>query len=212
MTGAEFATLSARDIVKSYDGRTVLDGVDVTVATGEWVGLIGPSGSGKTTLLSIVGGLLAADRGHVEFLGSRSTEPVAWVLQTTNALGRRSVRDNAALGGLSDGLPEPLAAERAEHVLAQLGLAEMLEAPAGTLSGGERQRLAIARALTSTRPFLLADEPTGQLDRDTSARVVERMRDASGAVGVLLATHDTELHRWCDRILRLVDGRLVSDG
>lgn len=212
MLNAEPVRLTAVDVCKSYDGRSVLHGVSVDVEIGEWVALIGPSGSGKTTMLSIAGGLLEPDGGSVAVVrrqgdASPAAPHVAWVLQTTNALGNRSVLDNAAIGGLADGFRAGEAASRANEVLARLGLGSLAQERARTLSGGERQRLSIARALTSARRFLLADEPTGQLDRVTSDRVVEQMRGATTDVGVLLATHDPHLLRWCDTVVPMGGAR-----
>lgn len=202
-------------VTKRYGHTTVLDGIDLTITAGEWVGLIGPSGSGKTTMLAILGGLLDPDTGSV------GVEPavdghadvgrhVAWILQTTNILGGRSVIDNAALGALADGASETEAAERAVAALVRVGLGHTLDHKAKTLSGGERQRLAVARALSSSRRFVLADEPTGQLDRATSETVIAQMRQGLVGVGVLLATHDHLVRQYCDRVVVLADGALTS--
>lgn len=203
--------LVASGISHSYGPLTVLDDVSLTVSTGEWIALVGPSGSGKTTLLSIIGGLQRADEGDIAVVcdqGRPGPVQVAWVLQTTTALGRRSTLDNAAVGGLSAGASSSTAARDAREMLARVGLNEHADAPARTLSGGEKQRLAIARALCQGRPFLLADEPTGQLDAATSAAVITSMRDATTEVGVILATHDRRLQSWCDRMLALDGGTL----
>jgi putative ABC transport system ATP-binding protein/lipoprotein-releasing system ATP-binding protein len=212
---ARRAALKAVGVSHSFRDGRVLDEVSLEVAQGEWVALMGPSGSGKTTLLSILGGMLRPQGGHacVQWPSGVETHAaswVAWVLQTTTALGRRSVLDNAALGGLSDGLGSSLAADRAAETLDRLGLMGRADHRARDLSGGELQRLSIARALSSTRPFLLADEPTGQIDQSTSQEVIRAMRDACVDVGVLIATHDRLVAHECDRVLTLVDGR-ISD-
>ena len=197
-----------------FGSLEVLHSITLSIRRGEWVALTGPSGSGKTTLLAIMGGLLRPTAGAthlVDAAGARHNgieRSVAWVLQTATAIGTRSVLDNAALGGLSAGMRSATAAEVAAGVLATVGLDLRLAHRAKDLSGGEMQRLSIARALTSARPFLFADEPTGQLDRKTSDQVMEAMAQACSDVGVLIATHDPSVAQRCQRTLTLQNGHL----
>lgn len=197
----------------SPNSAEVLAGVDLTVEPGESVALVGPSGSGKTTLLALLGGLLAVQAGQVTVEDEqgrtyRPSDYVAWVPQTVNVLGDRTAIDNVVLGAFSSGLRRREACAQAEHWLAEVGLAGRGEEPVRLLSGGELQRVVIARALASQRPLLFADEPTGQLDAATTASVAQVLLDGSHGRSVVLVTHDPELARRCDRILRLRNGLL----
>ncbi|MEN8235682.1 MAG: ATP-binding cassette domain-containing protein [Actinomycetota bacterium] len=208
-------SLSVRGVSHSYrTGGQVLSGVSFKVEPGTAVALMGPSGSGKTTLLSIIGGLFDPSEGSVDF-GPDSTEEgraVAWVFQTTNLLPRRTVRDNVAFGLLQNGLTLKQTRGPAERTLGLVGLEGHATRRAGSLSGGEAQRAGIARALLSGAPWLLADEPTGQLDQSTSLSVAGVLRRATEAgTGVVVATHDRTIAEVCDRVMHLVDGHLVEN-
>ncbi|MGL5826231.1 MAG: ABC transporter ATP-binding protein [Nocardioides sp.] len=197
----------------SYADREVLAGVDFTVGPGESVAVIGPSGMGKTTLLAILGGLIAPGAGvvGVETATEGFEVPgpwISWVLQTTNVLSDRSVLDNVRLGCLADRVSRPEVDRRVLTALDHVGLASRIDDPVRVLSGGEAQRIVIARALASRRPFLLADEPTGQLDSATSRSVMDALLAATSSRGLVLVTHDTDLAGRCDRLLRLDDGVL----
>ncbi|HHC08740.1 MAG TPA: ABC transporter ATP-binding protein [Actinobacteria bacterium] len=201
-------------------GPWVLDGVDLTVESGEAVAVMGPSGSGKTTLLSILGLLTAPTDGEVlvagEPAGTRRrgrlrAEWFTWVFQTVNVLGHRSALDNAALGLLARGVPRPVASRRAREALAAVGLASRADAPVVELSGGELQRVCIARATAAAPRVILADEPTGQLDHATSLTVLDALWAARRPeTALVVATHDPEVAGRCDRVLGLVDGRLTE--
>lgn len=192
-----------------------LDGVSLQVDRCDTVAITGPSGSGKTTLLSILGGLEGPMNGSVTVVGcdGRRRDPgsaVAWVLQTTNILSGRSALDNVVLGGLGSGRPRSVLATEASRVMSAVGLGGRELLPARFLSGGETQRLSIARALLAAKPFILADEPTGQLDRISSVGVADALFESASRAGVIVATHDRELAARCDRVLQLEQGRLVS--
>jgi len=184
------------------------------IADGSVNAVVAPSGAGKTTLLAILGGLLSPSSGLVTASVAghlvHPTQVAAWILQTTNSLPRRSVLDNALLPLLACGTDLVAASARASAQLEALGLSSVQDQQARTLSGGELQRLSIARALLSDLPFLLADEPTGQLDDATTDHVVATMLNAVQAsrATLLLVTHDRRLARASDRILRLDGGRL----
>lgn len=202
-----------------FGTRVVLQDVDIEVrADGTTVSIAAPSGSGKSTLLAILGGLLVPTQGSVHIEDeeggnkSRQDSSVSWVLQTPSALGRRSVLDNVALGALASGGSLNSAHLTAGHLLSVVGLEHVANDPSRKLSGGELQRLSIARAMATGRRFILADEPTGQLDASTSSRVADALFDtvAAGALGLILVTHDLGLAGRCDRQLTLVDGRLVD--
>ncbi|MFU8841682.1 MAG: ABC transporter ATP-binding protein [Nitriliruptoraceae bacterium] len=190
--------------------------MDLTVAAGETVAVVGPSGSGKTTLVSVLGGLLRPTEGELCLdgravrVGELPPGTVAWVFQTVNLLSHRSAAANVALGMLAGGAGRREAHAAALPALEAVGLSEHAFRRAGTLSGGEAQRVGIARALVGVPRYVLADEPTGQLDLATSRAVVATLFDARPpSTALVVATHDLELARRCDRILRVVEGRVV---
>ncbi len=205
--------LTASNVTHHFGPRRVLDDVTLTVRRGEAVALVGPSGSGKSTLLSILGGLLVPDNGAVVYQAGSTPEgdvDAAWILQTTNAFGNRSVNDNVAIGTYSRRLSPTERRDRVASALRAVALTDRLQARAKTLSGGELQRVAIARALVSQAPFILADEPTGQLDQDTTGKIVDLLFSALDTTGLVLATHDPLVSDRCDRIVRIVNGRLAE--
>jgi putative ABC transport system ATP-binding protein len=196
--------------------------VDVRIHEGELVALLGRSGSGKTTLLSLAGGLDRPDAGSVS-VGGQPLEAldeagldefrrrtVGWVFQTSGLLPLLTAAENVALALRIQGLPEAQARAMALAALEEVGLAERSGHRAYELSGGEQQRAALARAMVKHPRLLLADEPTGQLDSETSQEVVSLLREAASAgITVLLATHDPALADVADRVLRMEDGRLT---
>lgn len=217
--------LQVGDVSHRYGkGPLVLDHVDVVVESGEAVALMGPSGSGKTTLLSIMGLLTRPVSGSVAVDGSRlprrgrrldvaRAELFSWVFQTVNVLGQRTATDNAALGLLARGVPRSRAADRANTALAAVGLADRNRDDVTELSGGELQRVCIARAMAATPRFVLADEPTGQLDHATSELVVDALWEARHSdTALVIATHDPMVAERCDRVIRLADGHAVDQG
>lgn len=197
--------------------RSVLDGASLAVAVGEKIAVLGPSGSGKSTLLALMGGLIRPLAGTV-YLEGRGPEraqrclrsSTAWVLQTVNVLPERSAVDNVAIGALTKGIsPGQARVEAAAH-LAAVGLGDRLNDAPKLMSGGEVQRLVIARAMASGRPFILADEPTGQLDRTTSDMVLDALFGAADATAIVVVTHDPLVARRCERQVRIVDGRVET--
>lgn len=211
-------SLTLRNIYHEYrtDAPVLVD-VSLQVDLGEVVAVMGPSGSGKTTLLTIAGLLLQPTAGEVSIAGSahastskmRSTL-VSWILQTTNALPRRSLRDNVALAGLARGWSRQRALGRADQMLEDVGLGRHGSAQARVLSGGELQRLAVARGLVGSPVVLLADEPTANLDRTLADSVVDSLLRASTETAVLIATHDPKVAERADRVFQLESGRLAG--
>ncbi len=193
------------DATKSFGDRTVLEGIDVTVAQGEFVALLGASGSGKTTLLRILAGLDAASGGEVYVPAVRTV-----VFQEPRLVISQRVWRNVVLG-----LPRAQATrQRATQALAEMGLADHADAWPGTLSGGEAQRVALARALVREPQLLLLDEPFAALDALTRLRMQQLVADlcARHRPGVLLVTHDVEeAVLLADRVLVLTDGRISLD-
>ncbi len=205
----------------------VLHGIDLTLERGELAALVGPSGSGKSTLLNLLGlldratsGTLAIDGRDVAELSDGALtrlrgETLGFVFQFHHLLPGLTVAENVMLpaAALQGGLHRRQR-PRALELLARMGLEQVADQPARTLSGGMQQRVAIARALMNDPALVLADEPTGNLDTETSEQVMAlleaRNRDAGTAF--LIVTHDLRVARRCPRVLELVDGRLVRDG
>ncbi len=200
----------------------VVRGIDLEVGDGELVALMGPSGSGKTTLLSILGLLTHPAEGAVLLDGEpvpgrtaaeRRTTEFAWIFQTANALLRRTALENASLQLLARGAARQSARAVAAAELERVGVGHLAARPARLLSGGELQRVCIARALAAAPRWILADEPTGQLDHATTLEVsAALMAGRPIGTGVIIATHDPEVADRCGRVIRLVDGAVVVGG
>lgn len=202
----------------------VLDGVNLEVARGELIGLVGPSGSGKSSLLHAAG-LLERPSGGEVFIDGRSAwglsdrgrtalrrAHIGFVYQFHHLLPEFDAIDNVALPQLIAGVRRSRARDEAARLLESLGLAERLNHQPAQLSGGEQQRVAIARALVNKPSLLLADEPTGNLDPDTSKIVFEQLFALARreGVGALVATHNLDLTRFMDRVMALDHAKLVQ--
>ncbi|MEE9562857.1 MAG: ABC transporter ATP-binding protein [Thermoanaerobaculia bacterium] len=201
---------------------TVLRGVDLVIAAGESVAILGPSGSGKSTLLALIAGLDRPASGEVLLDGSPIQDlsedklallrrhRIGFVFQSFQLLANLTARENILLP--LELLEAEDANERADELLAVVGLADRGHHYPGQLSGGEQQRVALARAFAARPPILLADEPTGNLDRQTGARVLDIMSDLRRRFGttLVLVTHDSAVARLADRLLSLDDGKLVE--
>jgi|SRR5690625_1597410 len=201
----------------------VLRGIDLLVEPAETLSLVGPSGSGKTSMLMVIAGLERATSGDVQVAGADLNalnedalaafrrDFVGIVFQDFHLIPTMTALENVAIplefAGRSD------AFSRAAEVLDQVGLGHRMEHYPGQLSGGEQQRVALARAFAPGPRLLLADEPTGNLDQDTGARVVEELFALQRAhdTTLLLITHDQQLARRCSRIVRIADGLILSD-
>jgi putative ABC transport system ATP-binding protein len=219
VSGAEVAV---RDVRKSFDSGRIhaLDGVSLELAAGELVALTGPSGCGKSTLLNLIGALDRPDSGEIHVGGEDVTRladassyratTVGFVFQFHNLMTTLTALENVQIPLLGR-RPRAEREERARGLLAEVGLAARERSRPPTLSGGERQRVAIARALANAPRLLLADEPTGALDSEMGAQILELLRGVRDARGttILLVTNDDAVAAQADRVLRLRDGKIT---
>jgi putative ABC transport system ATP-binding protein len=224
------SALQTEELTKSYrSGKTqvhALRGVSLEVGEGELVAIMGPSGCGKSTLLHVLGGLLRPTSGSVHVAGvelssltdSGRTElrrrHIGFVFQKFNLLPALSVEGNLRLAErISLGYRDPRRGEsRRRELLELLGLASKLRSRPAELSGGEQQRVAIARAVIHQPAILLADEPTGNLDSENSANVLEMLRRVHRELHqtIVLITHDSDVADFAERVVLMRDGRIVS--
>ncbi len=221
------AVLRAREIVKTFhDGdrdTPVLKGVDLALSPTEFVALMGPSGSGKSTLLSILGTLLRPSAGSVEVAGRDTRDlsdseitafrnrHIGFVFQFHHLLPDFTALENVLFPAYARyGGPRPEAVERARELLDHVGLADRVDYRATRLSGGQKQRVAVARAVMNRPEVVLADEPTGNLDSETSEEVLALLRriGTEEHTAFLISTHDRDVAGHCDRLIHLVDGRI----
>ncbi len=216
--------LSASHLVKRYQGRTVVDGVSLRVASGEVVGLLGPNGAGKTTCFYMVVGLLPCDGGQISFDGQditrlpmhdRARRGVGYLPQEASVFRQLSVADNImAILEIRPGLKRKQRLERLEELLNELHIGHLRDQPGLSLSGGERRRVEIARALAAEPRFILLDEPFAGVDPISVLdiqRIVQHLRERD--IGVLVTDHNVrETLGICDRAYILNAGVVIAEG
>ncbi|MGH9627761.1 MAG: ABC transporter ATP-binding protein [Bryobacteraceae bacterium] len=220
--------IQLRGVSKHFAGKrrvTALDHVDLRIERAEMVSLVGPSGSGKSTLLNLIGGLDRPSSGEIlidgEALGGLPDDEltrirrdrIGFIFQFFNLLPTLSCLENVSIPLHLRGWPRKKIEHRAHELLELVKLGDRMEHLPEELSGGERQRVAIARALSVFPPILLADEPTGNLDTQTGAEILDLIRDLHRDLGatILIVTHDRGVAESCPRMITLRDGRIVED-
>ncbi|MFC0239865.1 ABC transporter ATP-binding protein [Rhodopseudomonas telluris] len=224
--------LRLEQIRKSYNVGTpveteVLHGIDLAMNSGDFLALMGPSGSGKSTLLNIIG-LLDRPTGGRLLISGQDTgtlgdaalthlrgHAIGFVFQYHYLIAAFTARENVMMPMLVDrGRPDAVMEKRADELLDRVGLGKWRNNSATNMSGGQQQRVAVARALAMNPDLVLADEPTGNLDTKSAGDVFDLMREINRERGTtfLLVTHNDDLAAKCDRIVRVVDGRIAGEG
>ena len=226
---ADRPMIQMRGIVKKYfigqpNELEILHGMNITVQKGEFVSIVGESGSGKSTLMNIIGALDKPTAGSyflngIDMMKVKDKEvshirnrEVGCVFQTYNLIGRMNALKNVELPMLYAGIPGKEREERASRLLELVGMADRMKHQPNELSGGQKQRVAIARAMANNPSILLADEPTGALDSNTSREVMDlfhKLHEERG-VTVVLITHNNKLAMESQRIIRISDGRVIA--
>ena len=210
--------VSLSEVVKSYSDTKVLTGINLEIKKGDLIVLLGPSGSGKTTLLNLIAGIDTANSGEIVVLGKDLSEmtdleltayrrdSVGYIFQFYNLLPNLTVIENASLGLELKG--EEL--DYAKVILEKVGLEDKsLRFPA-QLSGGEQQRVAIARAMAKTPALIVADEPTGNLDKNNSESVRNLFKEIANDATIIIATHDNDYLEIADKAYELNEGKLIK--
>ena len=213
-----------RDFPMGQETVHALDGVNLTVKTGEFLGIMGPSGSGKSTLLYLMGGLDRPTSGHLwvrnqditaldeNGLAAYRRREVGFVFQTFNLISTMAALENVEFPTLFARVPPAQRRERARYLLELVGLADRMEHKPTELSGGQQQRVAIARALVNDPAIILADEPTGNLDSRTGAEVMATLARLNQEQGrtIVVVSHDPAVMDFAGRCIHLLDGRIAD--
>ena len=216
--------IEAHGIIKSFDGLTVLRGIDLSVHRGEIVSVVGPSGAGKSTLLQILGSLSRPDSGSVTYDGVDifamndnkmarfRNKHIGFVFQFHQLLPEFNLLENVAMPALIGGVNRNAAMRRAEELIGYMGLGDRTTHRPAELSGGERQRAAVARALICSPSVILADEPSGSLDSHNKEELHKLFFDLRKDMGqtFVIVTHDESLAADTDRIIKMKDGMITE--
>ena len=231
--------LEIKELKKGFGSETfntrveVLKGINLEIKRGELVALMGPSGCGISTLLNIIGGLLPGDEGEIELEDVNNTEAtkftygtdtpnkvvnvrrngVGWIFQDFHLVEHLTAIDNVAMALEIAGMEQDEAQKKAKSALTKVGLGDRIDFGAEQLSGGQRQRVAVARAIAGSRPLLLADEPTGNLDAESGSDIMKLFKiltKGENPISVLMVTHDPNLASQADRMLLMKDGVVAA--
>jgi len=220
--------LQIKDVHKIYhlEGETIraLRGVSLEIQNEEYVAIMGASGSGKSTMMNLLGCLDVPTKGNYlleghdvsnytdDKLADIRNQKIGFVFQTFNLLPRSDVYHNVELPLIYAGMSPAERRKRAERAIERVGLADRMKHKPNELSGGQRQRVAIARALVNNPSIILADEPTGNLDSETSSEIMEIFDELNRAGNtIILVTHEEDIAKYSRRIIRLKDGQVESD-
>ena len=221
--------ITTKGVVKIYNPDKIpvkaLNGVDLEITEGEFTAIVGPSGSGKTTLLNVIGGLDRPDEGDVEVGGHDidamsdnqlidfRKEHIGFVFQAYNLIPVLTARENVEFVMLLQNRPKKERRERAEELLRAVGLEDKMDKRPSELSGGQQQRVAVARALAPKPDFILADEPTANLDSKSTANLLDIMArlNEEEKITFVFSTHDQRVIDRARRVVTLVDGKVATD-
>lgn len=222
--------IEMKEIIKAYNiglesEIEILHGIDLKIYEGEFVAIVGESGSGKSTLMNIIGVLDKQTKGeyyldgidiknaHEAEMNVIRNKKIGFVFQNFNLIGRTSALRNVELPMLYAGVPAEQRTKRAKELLSKVGMESRMNHMPNELSGGQKQRVAIARSLVNNPAIILADEPTGALDSETSAMVMNIFNDLNKNQGktIILITHSKEIAEQCPRIVTIKDGKIIND-
>jgi len=216
-------------LTKTYQNNTLkveaVKQVDLSISEGEFTAIVGPSGSGKTTLFNMIGGLDDITAGHVEIAGTKISnlkenelidfrlKHIGFVFQAYNLIPVLTAKENVAFIMLLQGLSEKERMQRSEDLLKQVGLGDKFDSRPNQLSGGQQQRVAVARALASKPRFILADEPTANLDSLSTSTLLDLMAEMNKKENItfLFSTHDQRVIDKARRVITIEDGKIISD-
>ena len=222
--------IEMKEIIKAYNiglesEIEILHGIDLKIYEGEFVAIVGESGSGKSTLMNIIGVLDKQTKGEyyldgIDIKNANEAEmnvirnkKIGFVFQNFNLIGRTSALRNVELPMLYAGVPAEQRTNRAKELLSKVGMESRMNHMPNELSGGQKQRVAIARSLVNNPAIILADEPTGALDSETSTMVMNIFNDLNKNQGktIILITHSKEIAEQCPRIVTIKDGKIIND-